>query len=238
MTLPRRSSNHWAAQPCLNPSVGALVSGRRGGRSWLGAGVGRRPGSAGRRRGRGYRRCRADPTSSQQVSRLELLCGVAGPVATVTTYAVAGARTPGHDLLTQSLSQLSRLGAPERPLAVAGLLATGVALLGAAPVLAPRARPAMVAAGLASLGAAAFPLDGSREAFRVHAVWVVLGYVALGLVPVLHERRPTSYAVTGLAGAALGLTLSPAVSGVAQRVGLIALLGWLLATCVRGPARR
>ena len=172
------------------------------------------------------------------MSRLGLLCGVAGPVATVTAYAVAGARTPGHHLLTQSLSQLSRLGAPARPLAVGGLLATGVALLGAAPVLAPRARPAMVAAGLAALGAAAFPLDGSRQAFRLHAVWVVLGYVALGLVPVLHERRPTSYAVTGVAGAALVLTLSPAVSGVAQRVGLIVLLGWLFATCARGQARR
>ena len=172
------------------------------------------------------------------MSRLGLLCGIAGPVATVAAYAVAGARTPGYDLLTQSMSQLSRLGAPERPLAVGGLLAMGGGLLGAAPMLASRARPAMVVAGLASLGAAAFPLDGSREAFRSHAVWVVLGYVALGLVPVLHERRPTSYAVTGVAGAALGLTLSPAVSGVAQRVGLVALLGWLVATCARGEARR
>lgn len=163
--------------------------------------------------------------------RLPDLLGVAGPIAVITAYAVAGARTPGYDLVTQSLSQLSRLGAQERPLAVAGLLATGGSLIAACPAVARRARPALVGAGLASLGAAAFPLDGTRAAFRAHAVWVVAGYVALGLAPLLHQRRPSSWAVTAVAGLALPLTLLPPASGAAQRVGLATLLAWVAGTC-------
>ena len=136
--------------------------------------------------------------------------------------------------MTQSLSQLSRIGAPQRPLAVAGLLSTATALLAAGPLLPRRARAAAAVAAVATVGAVAFPLDGTREAFRLHAVWVVVGYASFGVVPVLTHRRLPAVVATAVAAAALPLTLVPSLSGVAQRVGLATLLGWLAARCGAG----
>ncbi|MGH9040619.1 MAG: DUF998 domain-containing protein, partial [Acidimicrobiia bacterium] len=99
--------------------------------------------------------------------------GLAGPVAFVSSWAAAGALTPGYSPLEQPISRLAAAGAPYRPLMNAGFLIFAAAMpIYAGPLraaLGGRAWMAAVAAGIGSAGIAATPLEFSAGLDRAHA---------------------------------------------------------------------
>ncbi|HEY3239218.1 MAG TPA: DUF998 domain-containing protein, partial [Acidimicrobiia bacterium] len=109
--------------------------------------------------------------------------GVAGPVTFVTSWAVAGALTPGYSPLTEPISRLAAAGASHRPLMNAGFLVFAAAMpVYAVPLrsaLPGRAWLAAVASGVGSAAITATPLDFSDRLDAAHAVAAGSTYLAL-----------------------------------------------------------
>ena len=178
------------------------------------------------------------------MSRLGAWCGVAAPASFVGGWLVAGARAERYSSVHDHISELARVGAPTRPLMTAafvgfGLLAPVWARTLGRSLEAPAVQVAVAAAGVTTLGVAAFPLGG-RYGDGAHAVAAGLGYVAMALSPLLaapHLRgraRPTAAAV-GAASALLlgGSVLLGDASGALQRGGLGVVDAWFAAMAVR-----
>lgn len=186
------------------------------------------------------------------------LCGIAGPVAFVGAWVVAGLRTEGYDPLQQAISQLAREGAPTGALMTAGLVAFGVLLPVWAVVLgrvlgSSAVRTAAAVAGLATLAVAALPLTrepgGTQD--LLHALAATTGYAAMAATPLLaagtlrrsgHQTAATASVVVGLvsAGCLLGSVVLDSGSGGLQRAGLGVVDVWhvVVATCVLLSRRR
>lgn len=181
------------------------------------------------------------------LDRLALVCGVLGPTAFVTAWAVGGLQAEGYSPVRSAISQLAREDAPTAPLMTAGLLAFGVLV----PVYAwalgralgsPGLRRAATTSGLATLAVAGLPL--SRETGQpvdvLHAVAALTGYVAHALCPLLGGRRlrnpaarRASYAVAGLSAVSLAAsTAGTELTGLFQRTGLTLVDGWLVVLAV------
>jgi hypothetical membrane protein len=186
----------------------------------------------------------AAPTSAD---RLALLCGIAGPAAFVSAWAVAGARRDGYDPVSTTISRLAEQGASTRPLMSAGMVTFGVLV----PVFARALGRAtgsravttsVTVAGLATVGVALTPLslEGGTAVDVLHAVAAGTGYLAMAVTPALAARtfrpgpvRTASYAVTAVSAAGLVASLLvPDVAGLGQRVGLTVVDAWFAATAV------
>lgn len=171
------------------------------------------------------------------MTRLAALCGIAGPVAFVTGWAVNGARVPGYDPVTEAISQLAREGAPTQASMTACFVAFGVLVPLWAPVVARRLRaPALrwsvSVAGFATLAVAALPLtrDGGGTQDVLHGVAAGTGYVAMALTPLLaavalrRDGRTVGAALSTLVGAVSAACLVGTVvadsRGLLQRTGL------------------
>lgn len=159
--------------------------------------------------------------------------GIVGPAAFIAAWAILGARKIGYNPVEDHISRLAAQGVPERPAMTAGFLIFGMSL----PVyaLALRARlagPAWMAAaatGIATLGVAAFPLDGPAGD-TAHAVAATTGYATLAATPLLSARPLQHIGRAGwsrasvIAGGASAIflvatTVGPA-TGFFQRAGL------------------
>lgn len=182
---------------------------------------------------------------------------VAGPAAFITAWAVAGARTPGYDPVVDAISRNAAIGAPHRPLMSAGFIAYGLLVpIGATALRRSLPGPAWAAAvvsGAGTLAVASLPLDSSAGMDTAHGVAATVGYVGIGLTPVLaarplheagHRRLARiSTAAGAVIGAALVLSRVDSIGGLAQRVGLtigdvwLAVAGTALALGHR-PGRR
>lgn len=180
--------------------------------------------------------------------RLGAWCGVVGPCAFVASWAVGSAVREGYDPLVDTISRLAEDGAGTRPLLTAGLVAFGVLVpVWAGPLgrrLQSRAvTAAATAAGVTSLGVAAFPLTvaGGTTRDSLHVVAAAGSYVAMALTPLLAVRplqrlgRPRAAAASATVGvlAAVSLAVSAVVdeqgsvgSGAFQRLGLTVVDGW------------
>ena len=183
--------------------------------------------------------------------RAALWCGVAGPVAFVAAWLVAGLLTPGYSPVDQPISRLAASGADTRPLTTAGFVAFGVLLpvyaLALRRLLGSRgAALAAAGSGIATLAVAALPLsrEGGQGVDTWHAVAAGCGYAAQVLAPLLGGRhlrgraRTTSYAVAALAAACLvGSLAVPGLTGLLQRTGLTAVDAWYVAVAA-GALRR
>lgn len=189
----------------------------------------------------------ADPpigaVSSPVANAVRTLCGPLGVTSFVGGWIIAGLRTPGYSPTHRAISQLARIGAPQRPLMTVGFIGFAVLLPLFAPELArvlraPELRWTVTVTGLATLGVALFPLarkgsGGVEDA--LHASFAVVGYISLALTPVLAARHiarrwlaRTSYLVGIVSAAALSLTPFAAYAGLWQRIGLTSVDGWLL----------
>lgn len=170
--------------------------------------------------------------------RLGAVCGVLGPAAFVTGWAVDGARTPGYDPLRDAISRLAAEGAATRPSMTACFVVFGVlvpvwALTLARELDRPALRPVVTVAGLATLAVAALPLtaQGGQLQDAGHAAAALTGYAAMAATPLVAARalpagaRRASVA-TGVvaAGALLASVLTG--SGGAQRLGLTVVDAW------------
>jgi hypothetical membrane protein len=178
--------------------------------------------------------------------------GIAGPVAFVTSWATAGALTPGYSPLTEPISRLASEGAPYRPLMNTGFLIFAVAMpVYAVPLRAAlpgRAWLAAVAAGVGSAGIAATPLGFSDRLDAAHAVAASSTYLALAALPLLASgplsrsgrRRPgRASAALGLAaGACLWASIAAEPVGLFQRAGLTLVDVWIVASAIAVARRR
>jgi len=175
--------------------------------------------------------------------RLLGLGGIIGPAAFVTAWAVLGARKAGYNPVTDQISRLAAAGVPERPAMSAGFVVFGLAVpaygLALRRSLPGPAWTTAVATGLATLGVAAFPLDGPAGD-TPHAIAAGIGYATLAATPLLAARplhrsgRPrwaVASVVAGVAsGACLAATAVGPATGLLQRTGLGIGDLWLAAT--------
>ena len=171
--------------------------------------------------------------------------GVVGPAAFVTAWAVLGARMPGYDPTTDAISRLAADGASSQVRMTAGFVAFGVGV----PLFAVALRDALpgrawmtaAATGIATLGVAAFPLDG-WAGDPPHAMAASIGYVTLAATPLLaagpladlgHRRAAFASRVIGVAAlVCLAGTTVAERSGLLQRMGLTLGDIWLVVAAV------
>lgn len=176
-------------------------------------------------------------------SRLGAVCGIAAPACFVGGWLVAGAQAPDYSPVRDFISDLAGVGAPTRPLMSAAFIGFGLlapvwartlgASLGSAAV-----RASVTAAGITTLGVAAFPL-GASYGDGPHAVAAGLGYAAMALTPVLAaphlsgRARVASYAVGAVSTMCLVASTVGTASGAFQRLGLGVVDTWFVAMAVR-----
>ena len=173
--------------------------------------------------------------------RLGAACGVLGPAAFVTGWAVSGARTPGYDPLTDAISRLAAEGAPTRGAMTACFVAFGVLVPVWARTLAralgrPALLPVVTLAGGATLAVAALPLtaQGGQLQDAGHAAAALTGYVAMAATPLVAARAlppglGRASVGTGVVSAAALLVSVVTGSGAAQRLGLTVVDAWHVA---------
>jgi hypothetical membrane protein len=198
-----------------------------------------------------------------RLDRLGAACGVLGPTAFVTAWAVGGLRAEGYDPLRDAISRLAAEGAATQPLMTAGFVAFGVLVPVWARTLgdrldSPALRRVVTTAGLATLAVAALPLtqEGGTTRDALHAVAAGTGYLAMAATPLLaapllrrrgHPRAAAASLAVGLVSTAslVGTLLvgdgGTVGSGGLQRLGLTVVDVWHVVTAaavLRGHLRR
>ncbi len=168
----------------------------------------------------------------------------AAPVSFVSAWLVGGARTPGYSPVTDAISRIAAIGAPQRSLMTGGFVAYGaLALAGASGLsgsVVRRIAPVLALNAVSTWAVAALPLERSTGGDTAHAVAAGIGYVSLAVIPALAagplarsgrwRAAVASVATTAVVGACLAATLATDQSGLAQRVGLTTGDVWLVAT--------
>jgi hypothetical protein len=158
---------------------------------------------------------------------MRVLGMAAAPVSFISAWAVGGARTPGYSPVTDAISRIAAIGAPERVLMTGGFVAYG----------------ALALVGASGLGASVVrriaPVLVINAVSTAHAVAAGIGYVSLAAIPAIAAgplarsgRRPAaalSVAAAVVVGGCLAATLAADQSGLAQRVGLTTGDVWLIA---------
>lgn len=168
---------------------------------------------------------------------------VVGPVAFVTAWAVGGARTPGYDPISDAISRIAAVDAPERALMTAGFLAYGAAVgVGSEALRRSNLTGTWGWAALnaaATVAVAATPLERSDTVDLLHGIAATIGYASITVLPLaasrslrrLGHRRVAAASVALAATSAACLvatTLGPG-KGALQRTGLLAGDVWLVA---------
>lgn len=180
------------------------------------------------------------------VGRAAAVGGIVGPVAFATAWAVLGARKVGYNPVEDHISRLAAEGVPERALMTSGFVAFGVGLplyaVALRDAIGGKAWLAATATGLATLGVAAFPLDGPAGD-GAHALAAGAGYATLAAVPLLAARPLArggqigwgrlSWAAGAASAACLLATVAGPASGLFQRLGLTIGDVWIVATAIR-----
>lgn len=175
--------------------------------------------------------------------RLLAAGGVVGPAAFAAGWVVLGATTSGYSPVNDAISELAAMpGATGRAMAAAFVVyGAGVSLYGVAlrRALPGPAWMAGAVAGLATVGAAAFPLGSDDPA---HAVFAGIGYAGLAALPILaaaplaasgRTAEARLSVATGVLSTALLLaSLVGPAHGLLQRVGLTAGHLWIAASAV------
>lgn len=191
--------------------------------------------------------------------RAVAVAGAVGVVAYVTSWALAGAWTPGYDPARQAISELFASGAPTVPatLVRASLLVTGIVLVPLALVLhrglpgVGVAGPVLAAiAGVATALIVAFPCThgcpgwGTSFTDTMHTVVAGTGYAGLVAAPLFfalrlrgHDDRLAAVSLVLGAVASAGFVLralgvADATSGIQQRVFNTAADAWYVVAAV------
>jgi hypothetical membrane protein len=172
--------------------------------------------------------------------------GVAGPVTFITSWATAGALTPGYSPLQEPVSRLAAAGAPHRPLMNAGFLVFAAAMPAyAVPlrmVVPGRAWLAALACGVGSAGIAVTPLGFSDGLDAAHAAAAGSTYLAMAALPLLaagplarsgrRQAARASVAIGVVAGACLVASTVAEPVGLFQRAGLSVVDAWIVASAL------
>ncbi|HUR49450.1 MAG TPA: DUF998 domain-containing protein [Acidimicrobiales bacterium] len=178
-------------------------------------------------------------------SRALALGGVVGPAAFITAWSALGWRKAGYTPIEDHISRLAAQGVAERPAMTAGFVAfgVGVPLYALALRRSPTGHAWIAAAttGVATLGVAAFPLDGPAGD-GAHAIAAGVGYATLAAIPLLAARPLAragltmwsrfSWAAGGAAALCLAATTAGPATGLAQRAGLTIGDVWLIGSAL------
>jgi hypothetical protein len=184
-------------------------------------------------------------------TRLLAVGGVLGPVAFVSTWAIAGRVTDHYSPIEDAISELAKTGASTQPAMTTAFVAFGVGVIAFAFALreagAGRAWISAIVTAISTLGVASFPLGGPTRDV-VHGVFASLGYLTLAGVPLLSARplaragRPGwargSFAVAAVSGACLLASAAGPAHGFFQRAGLTTGDAWLVAVALHLVAGR
>lgn len=168
-----------------------------------------------------------------------------GPVAFVVAWAVLGARKVGYNPIEDHISRLAAQGVAERAPMTAGFITFGVALplyaVALRNAIGGKAWLAATATGLATLGVAAFPLDGPAGD-AAHAVAAGAGYATLAALPLVAAAplaragqmgwARSSWVAGGASAACLLATMAGPATGLMQRLGLTIGDVWVVASAV------
>lgn len=166
--------------------------------------------------------------------RLAAIGGVVGPAAFVGAWVVGSATKAGYSPVGDAISRLAAVNASTRPRMTTGFVVFGIGV----PIYATALRRALggpacvtaAAAGLATLGLAALPLERSAAVDTWHGAVAGVAYLALAATPML-ARRPLrerghrrlaalSGLVAALTATSLALSLTGSATGLFQRIGL------------------
>jgi hypothetical protein len=179
--------------------------------------------------------------------RLSGVLGIGAPILAAPVVLVGGLVTPGYDPVQRTISRLAEPGLPAAVAVGSAIFVVGLALLGLAVALGPRAiagRTLLGIAGASLLMAAAVPLDpASERATTVHRAATMIAMVALVAVPLVFaptlRRRegwrgygPLSFAlgVAAIGVLLVGLTLLPTTFAVGawERCFLALPMAWMV----------
>jgi uncharacterized protein DUF998 len=183
------------------------------------------------------------------VSDRRWFAAIVAPIVFLTSWVIAGAIRSGYDPVTDAISRLAEMGAPNRWIVTTGMVTFGLGCILFAPVLrsvSAEASTAMVVAGIASFGVAAFPCtrgcpgpDGLDPNLG-HIIAAGVHYVAFCAVPFFIARGSTGpyRSLSLVAGLCAALALGAHVTGLGpnglgQRIGLTILDLWLVLTGLR-----
>jgi len=146
------------------------------------------------------------------------LCGVLGigaPLLATLVVLIGGLVTPGYDPVRRTISRLAEPGLPAAVAVGFAIFVVGLALLGLAVALGPRAVAGRVLLGIAGaslLVAAAVPLDPASDRpstiHRVATAIAVLALVSMLLVLAPSLRRREGWRGYGLLSFGVGVTMS------------------------------
>lgn len=180
--------------------------------------------------------------------RARLLCGIAGPAAFVSAWAVGGIVKDGYSPVADTISRLAEQGAATQPLMTAGFVGFGVLM----PLFArqlgrdlrsPGVTAAVTVSGLGTILVACFPLtrDGGAPIDTLHFLAAGTAYVANVVAPLVAARhlpspvaRRASYAVAVAVAACLAGSLVLAdQTGLLQRAGLTLFDAWAVTLAIR-----
>ncbi len=182
------------------------------------------------------------PKSGPLVRRLAL-GGIVGPTAFVTAWAL-GVVVNDRDLalVDDAISQLAHVDSNTRWLMTTGFVTFGVGVgmfaAAARSVLGSPPSFALAVAAVSTLAVAALPLGASDTSDALHGVAAGIGYLTLALAPIA-ARRPLGrlghhrLALAGLVAStvsaiSLATSLTPAPTGLFQRIGLTVVDVWIV----------
>lgn len=181
--------------------------------------------------------------------RTAVLSSALATVSLVGGWTWAAATQPGgFDQAAESISALAASATPHRWIMTTGLVVTGLAHLVTAWGLEAARRPGrllLAAAGVATLGVAAFPLPSRTDSSSVHTVVATVAFALLAVWPWFAARpdgpsvlglrvaRPAA-AVLALAVASLGLQLGfgGGLFGLHERLVALVTVLWPFVTAV------
>ncbi|HVV37432.1 MAG TPA: DUF998 domain-containing protein [Acidimicrobiales bacterium] len=168
-------------------------------------------------------------------TRLAAIGGVAGPAAFIGAWGVLGTRLKHYNPLHDPISRLAAIGSSTRAPMTAGFLAFSVGLalyaLSARDHLSRRVAALAAVNAAATIGVAAFPLEGFGGSFG-HAASAFTGYATLAAMPAVHGRRGGK-ALSAVIAAALVLSIvDESHTGLFQRSGLTLGDAWIVATAL------
>src|SRR2546428_7132180 len=169
---------------------------------------------------------------------------VIGATASASVLVLAaGAMTPGYDPANRTISRLAERGGPTASAAELALVLAGLALIGLAFALGPRAqfgRLLLAGAGVLLLVAAGIPLDqGSAAASNAHRLATALSILALTCAPFALARAygPILFwlGAAEVAVLLLGLLLLPTTFAVGawERCLLALSMAWMVLLSAR-----
>lgn len=168
-------------------------------------------------------------------TRLAAIGGIAGPAAFIGAWSILGTRLKHYDPAHDPISRLAAIGSSTRAPMTAGLVAfsVGLALYAASAREHLSQRVAALAAvnAVATLGVAAFPLDGFGGSIG-HAASAFTGYATLAAMPVVRGGRSEKLLGAAIAAALVASIVNESHAGLFQRTGLTLGDAWLIATSI------